>query len=79
VLGITSDISKWVDGYSTDLPWDSNGHDVTGLTKRSIKQAHWTDHIPPDLVRDVVGYTPKQQQAEITRCVNKRLTDEAHN
>ena len=38
VLGITSDLSRRVAGYSVDLPYASGRHKETGLTEPSIAQ-----------------------------------------
>lgn len=76
LLGITSDLSAKVDGYSVELPWAVGGHKESGLHKPCIAQAHWTDHIMPDEVSAVIGYTPKAQQLQIAQALQLRKARE---
>ncbi len=73
VLGITSDLTKKTADYSIELPWTPDGKCETGLSKPSIAQVHWTDHIMRDEVRGVIGYTPKRQQLEVARALALRI------
>jgi hypothetical protein len=72
-LEFTSDLTKKTADYSIELPWTPDGKCETGLSKPSIAQVHWTDHIMRDEVRGVIGSTPKRQQLEVARALALRI------
>jgi hypothetical protein len=72
LLGITSDQSQRIRDYSIDLPWSINGQAETGLTRPSIAQSHWIDHLMPEEAKKVIGIIPRQKQLEIIRAINLR-------
>jgi hypothetical protein len=75
VLGITSDLSRRVPGYSTDLPWKAGKHPITGLDRPSLAQALWIKHIAPALVTKVTGFVEPREQLSIAVCIDRRIKE----
>lgn len=73
VLGITSDLSRRVPGYSVDLPYGEGSS--TKLARPSLAQVLWTNRIRPDAVKQVTGFVERNEQNAIAEALHRRIQE----
>lgn len=71
VMGITSDMSRRIPELSVDIHGQPGGDPISGLTKPSLVQVSWVEHILPESVRGCVGIVPENLRTDIAQRFNK--------